>query len=1291
MTGTIPATLVQLTSLQDVSIFGPLVTGTIPYGIGNLRNLSTLSFQGAPYLSGSIPPSLYQLRYLSTLNLDHSGISGTISSDIGNLKLLNYLSVSNSNIEGSLPTSIGELRMLQYLYFSDTDMKGPIPATIGNCSLLLELRAVDLRGGGLGQLPSSMGLLKNLMTLDLGNSGVSGTIPPEFKSLRSLYRFWLPKNEIEGTIPDLTGMGSLWRSNMLVQLQNNRLSGSMDGLAALTYSPSGTLMLYSNKLTGTIPTKLFDSCPSLLDLQDNLLSGTIPSRIFNNVITTILLQQNQFNGTIPTPTGTTERLSLQSVSFSSNRLTGSIPNFFLYIPQLAGLDLSNNPFNSSLENWSQLKENPPTARLDVLLISGCRLYGPIPDFSPISSSTIDLSNNLLSGTIPLFHPNVRQLNLADNKLDGDFSALSFPSNLQRLTLSGNLLSGTIPKSVFLQSIIFLSLDRNNLVGSLPQVESRTMATLDLSFNALSGTLPSSKYLGLNYLKLSHNRFTGDLKPWIGEFGQSSALPQVAFLDISNNAFSFPIDQFVAFSTVITLDASNNTLTGSLDAMSRLSSLKLLDLSNNHLSGLLPLNTISYQFSRDLQRLSIQGNPLLRSSDILKSIVGPKRTSLSQPSRNFPLFVDCFSLSFDLKRSYLLFTYDEKLFNYAQCDCSAGFYGIPPSNCYSCPSESECRGRNFTVKQDNYIYYAPRESTLHTFKYISSSENTQTEVTAQSLDSLIQTESCVRSVAKTESNCLRLEEQIQPNADSSSMQQQILIWQRSLCRQGSAGRLCSKCICDDPFGSDPLSKDFNSLDTSSSTGSCYFMRGSTCVQCETIFRPRYSILVALASVLAFFLGATLVMFLVLRSRRLPKDQNWTDMSILRRVWYRLTEGVSLGSISILVLFVQILVELTHWDDYILKTWAELFNANATGLGIVCLFPTVLSRPIMLLLLKLLLPVVVAGVIASSIASAELMYRLIDSCQNRAMPDENGLLCNSDAEESTFNMLNDSSPIFGPSRIEYPMAALLSSTTISVFKFFYFSVALASTEFFFSEKQPHTNVKYIQEYPWMLFADAEPMRRLSIPWIVLLVAGLPIAFIVSAWRFRHKILSPTTSAYFGSIFTRFKTRWYWWELVNVVKKLTIALLLRGVPSSNALQTTFIIVSIGLPLLLQTTFRPWKRRTENLVDPIGGILLILSLFASNTSKGFPGSEMSLRFVLVMDLIYVIGLAVLIVYETVTRKTDYETIWEARFDASRSKKDSMAVSNGQSFEPIMRSPINMTSSDNDQTEGSLDTGIPP
>ncbi|CAI5468280.1 unnamed protein product, partial [Closterium sp. Yama58-4] len=107
------------------------------------------------------------------------------------------------------------------------------------------------------------------------------------------------------------------------------------------------------------------------------------------------------------------------------------------------------------------------------LFSNCSLpEQPLPSFpNSHNLSNLDLSSNSFKGFIPgsLFwqHPNLVNLNLANNDLDSSFpSAITNAANLQSVFLSGNQLSGPLPDLSALPSIVSLSLFDNSL-SSIP--------------------------------------------------------------------------------------------------------------------------------------------------------------------------------------------------------------------------------------------------------------------------------------------------------------------------------------------------------------------------------------------------------------------------------------------------------------------------------------------------------------------------------------------------------------------------------------------------------------------------------------------------------------------------------------------------------------------------------------------------------------------------------------------------------------------------------------------------------
>ena len=118
--------------------------------------------------------------------------------------------------------------------------------------------------------------IENTIELDLSNSGLEGSIPPEIGNLINLTKLKLYNNQLTGEIP--SEIGNL--SNLVyLYLSNNQLIGSIPSeignLTNLTY-----LYLYNNEITGEIPTEISNLTNlTYLKLYTNQLTGAMPESI----------------------------------------------------------------------------------------------------------------------------------------------------------------------------------------------------------------------------------------------------------------------------------------------------------------------------------------------------------------------------------------------------------------------------------------------------------------------------------------------------------------------------------------------------------------------------------------------------------------------------------------------------------------------------------------------------------------------------------------------------------------------------------------------------------------------------------------------------------------------------------------------------------------------------------------------------------------------------------------------------------------------------------------------------
>mmetsp|Transcript_8351 Transcript_8351/g.10888 ORF Transcript_8351/g.10888 Transcript_8351/m.10888 type:complete len:284 (+) Transcript_8351:100-951(+) len=161
-----------------------------------------------------------------------------------------------------------------------------------------------------GTIPSRIGLLSKLGTIQISHSSVTGTIPLELGELSRLGVLQITNNSgINGPIP-------------------NTLDGGMENLA--------TLALTGNALSQSIPTNI-GQLPAVgyLDVSNNQLTGTMPSQLgeLSTLVTLLAVNDNaELSGNIPSQLGTLSLL--QNLHLQNTKLTGQMPREVLELSQL---------------------------------------------------------------------------------------------------------------------------------------------------------------------------------------------------------------------------------------------------------------------------------------------------------------------------------------------------------------------------------------------------------------------------------------------------------------------------------------------------------------------------------------------------------------------------------------------------------------------------------------------------------------------------------------------------------------------------------------------------------------------------------------------------------------------------------------------------------------------------------------------------------------------------------------------------------------------------------------------
>ncbi|GJY76855.1 leucine-rich repeat protein [Tanacetum coccineum] len=351
LTGSLPSEIGnQLPNLEFFQLWGNEMTGVLPPSISNCSKLRYLEMRENNF-SGKLTIDFSELREIKSILLQNNNLHGRGEADdmkfidsMKNCTRLGWLVLYNCNLVGMLPISIGNLSdQISSLWLGYNQLFGSLPSSIGS---LVGLTTLDLRANQFkGKIPTTIGKLQNLQLLTLFSNHFSGPIPDAFGNLSLLNTLYLDSNKFEGHIP--SSLGNCKKLNGL-DLADNRLSGKIPKQLLQLPSLNYFLILSQNSLSGSIPSEIEDlKMLSYLDLSYNNLSGNIPSSLGECISLTMLyLRGNIFHGIIPFSLSSLRGLEVFDIS--QNNLSGKIPQFLDKWKLLEFLNLSFNDFEGEV-------------------------------------------------------------------------------------------------------------------------------------------------------------------------------------------------------------------------------------------------------------------------------------------------------------------------------------------------------------------------------------------------------------------------------------------------------------------------------------------------------------------------------------------------------------------------------------------------------------------------------------------------------------------------------------------------------------------------------------------------------------------------------------------------------------------------------------------------------------------------------------------------------------------------------------------------------------------------------
>ncbi|CAI9294930.1 unnamed protein product [Lactuca saligna] len=465
------------------------------------------------------------------------------------------------------------------------------------------------------EIPSEIGRLKQLRSLNLSDSGFSGQIPNEISQLVQLFSLDLSRNPLKLESPsglkkllqNLTGLKELDLSGVDISSFVPHFLSNFSSLTSIRLSDCSLWNEFPATILGLPKLKI-------LDVASNTnLTGSLPEFYNNSLLEHVNLSFTGFSGRIPSSLNNMTQLT--TLGLGSNKFTGFVPSL-VGLSRLHVLQLDGNKFeNGCFPNWLG-----KLTKLSELYLANMSINCEIPHFlaNLTKLGVVSIERNSLIGHIPSSFFNLtqlRRLNLKYNQLQGPISrSFSNFESLQYLGLRMNNFSGRVDFGIFvgLNNLETLYLSDNNISlvvtnnytnTTLPNLKvldlqscnlkefpaflrfQNKMTALFFGFNKIDGLVPvwiwNNSRETLQQFDVSDNSITGFHKnphflPW-------------RFLEgffIGNNHIGgqLPIPPH----TTTVYSAPNNYLTGEIpELICEVKSIQLLDLSSNNMSGTLP--------------------------------------------------------------------------------------------------------------------------------------------------------------------------------------------------------------------------------------------------------------------------------------------------------------------------------------------------------------------------------------------------------------------------------------------------------------------------------------------------------------------------------------------------------------------------------------------------------------------------------------------------------------------------------------------------------------------------------
>ncbi|KAL9286728.1 putative leucine-rich repeat domain superfamily [Arabidopsis thaliana] len=220
LSGQLPKSLIKCTDLEFLNVEDNRINDKFPFWLRSLPNLQILVLRSNEFHGPiSSPGDSLSFPRLRIFDISENRFSGVLPSDyfVGWSAMSSVVSIYDSTPGYAV---LGAIREAYHNSVVLTN-KGLNMELVGSGFTIY--KTIDVSGNRLeGDIPESIGILKELIVLNMSNNAFTGHIPPSLSNLSNLQSLDLSQNRLSGSIP-----GELGELTFLARMNfsNNMLEG----------------------------------------------------------------------------------------------------------------------------------------------------------------------------------------------------------------------------------------------------------------------------------------------------------------------------------------------------------------------------------------------------------------------------------------------------------------------------------------------------------------------------------------------------------------------------------------------------------------------------------------------------------------------------------------------------------------------------------------------------------------------------------------------------------------------------------------------------------------------------------------------------------------------------------------------------------------------------------------------------------------------------------------------------------------------------------------------------------